>query len=274
MTELFRRYAEVTVGDTLLKGFRVQFKVEKSLAPEPNTVDVAVTNLSAETRAALQQKGAQLVLVAGYEDTAEVLFVGDVRYISHVHTSADWVSRFQCGDGGAAFAGARTVESFGPGTPVRAVVERLARDLKVGVGNAVDEAKKGDFRKAFDSFVNGVTLSGRSSDELTTLMRSAGLEWSIQDGHLQVLRPGATTAEGVVVLASGDGLNTGLVGSPEFGEKGILKAKALLQPGLRPGREVLLESATATGRFRIEKATHTGDLAGQDWYTEVELARL
>jgi hypothetical protein len=270
VSALFHRSVAVTFGTRRVTGLRVQFKVQKSLVPEPNTVDVSITNLAADTRAAMQAKGTKLLLEAGYLDATEVLFYGDVRTISHVRQGPDWISRFQCGDGEAAIAGSRVNESHAPGAKVSDVVTGLAKGMGVGLGNALDEVKKGNFRGGLDEFVNGVTLSGKTSSALSQTLKSAGLEWSIQDGQLQLLRPGTATTEDVVVL----GPRTGLIGSPEFGEKKHLKAKTLLVPGLRPGRRVEIVSATATGLFRVEKVVHTGDTAGQDWYSECELGRL
>lgn len=64
---------------------------------------------------------------------------------------------------------------------------------------------------------------------------------------------------------------TGLLDSPEIGDHGHVKAKALLIPDLVPGRLVVLESELARGTYRIEKAEYTGDTAGEDWDVELDL---
>jgi hypothetical protein len=55
-----------------------------------------------------------------------------------------------------------------------------------------------------------------------------------------------------------------------LGEDGYLKVKSVLQPGLRPGRGLQLQSAAYSGLFRIEKVKHEGDTHGQTWTSDIE----
>jgi hypothetical protein len=135
--------------------------------------------------------------------------------------------------------------------------------MKVDPGNAASAATA-------DSFLTGYVAHGRASTELERLLSARGLEWSIQDGRLQVLPKRGTTAQ--VVSLSPD---TGLVGSPEYGtpdKKGaasVLKVKALLQPQIKPGGKIRIDSANIHGVFfRVEEVEHRGDTAGGDWYSD------
>lgn len=270
MPTMFGRQAAITVHDRKITGLRMQFKVDKTSKPDPNTLDLTIYNLSADTRARLAAtKRPQVIVEAGYQQT-EQLFKGDARTVYSVRQGPDWLTKVQCGDGERAYQFGRTDESFAPGTKTDAVVKRLVSDMGVGVGNALKKLKDGDFSGAMSTFVNGFTVSGNSADQFDRIMKSSGLDWSIQDGELQVLKPGTATDESAVLLTP----DTGLVGSPEVGEDGVVKFTSLLQPGMRPGRKVQLKAAAMNGLFVLQRVTHQGDTHGLEWYTICEAKAL
>lgn len=272
MAVLYERRVVVIVDTLRVDGLRVQFKAEKTLKKEPNTLDLSITNLSAQTRAGMQKKGAKVVVLAGHADQIGQIFAGDARTIDHVRKGPDWVTRIQCGDGERAYRYALTNKSFKAGTTVADVVKALANDLGIGVGNALAQIAAQNPR-GFAQYINGHAAYGNAARELDKVLRTAGFTWSIQDGQLQLLRVDETTKDSLALFSPA----TGLIGSPEHGapdKKGkasVLKVKALLSPLVRPGRRVKLESESATGVYRAEKVTHQGDTAGQDWYTDMEL---
>lgn len=272
MTVLYDREAFVFVDDRRIEGLRLKFKADKSLKSDPNTLDLHVFNLSAETRAGMKTRGAQVILVAGYRGDSEIVFSGGARTVDHVRTGAEWDTHIQCGDGEIAYRTSLSSFSFGPGTKWKDVVGRLSGDLKVKAGDALAKVKKGDLNGSIDTFLQGYTANGPTVREIDRVMKAAGLEWSIQDGKLQILRPAKATEETVIVLSP----TSGLIGSPDHGtpekDKGVpvLKARSLLRGGLRPGRSMKIESAAIRGFYRIEKVTHEGDTHGPEWYSSVE----
>lgn len=272
MSDLYLRRAIVTIDSLRVEGLRVAFKADKTLKPEPNTLDLKVYNLAKASRAQMQSKGAKVILQAGYQDHVEVVFQGDARTIDHVRSGPDWITHVQCGDGERAYRNSRINASFAPGTKVQDVLRTLVKSLGLNSGNALDEIGKGGFREGFDQFLNGYAASGNSATELTRLLDSAGLDWSIQDGALQVLKDSETAKNTAVLLSAA----TGMVGSPEHGSPNkrglasVLKVKSLLQPSVRPGSLVQVEAIGISGLFKAEKVTHQGDTAGPEMYTSVE----
>ncbi len=117
-------------------------------------------------------------------------------------------------------------------------------------------------------------LSGNVRRMLTDFCRSAGLEWSVQDGKVQILDAGRTLSDKAIELSP----KTGLIESPSVDfkvssktERGgaIVKAKALLIPELTPGKLVVFRSRSMSGGYRIEEVTYRGDSFGRDWYAEL-----
>jgi hypothetical protein len=263
MAQLFNRYIAVTVGTKKITGLRMTFKVVKSIKPEPNTAEITIYNLSADTRTALQTAKVPVQIEAGYVGQAEVLFRGELRKPVSVGRGADWVTTFTSGDGDVAYRSARLDKSFAPGTPMVEAFKEGAKRLGVGLGDSLAKIAQARGREGTVDFPNGETFSGQLVRELDRIAKTAGVEWSIQDGVLQVTPLGQPTDEQSILLSAA----TGLVGSPEAGEKGAIKATSLLQPGIRPGRLLQLDAVNLRGAFRVESVEHTGDNFAQPWYS-------
>lgn len=275
-TSLYRRDWYVIIGDHKVAGLRMRFKVEKTLLGDPNTLDLHVYNLSAATRSKMQKRGVPVVLVAGYKDNAQVIFSGDVQAVDHLRDGANWDTHLQSGDGAEVFRTAFSSHSFKAGTTWKDVAGTIAKDLGINVGDAVSKLGTGDFAGAIDVFLKGYTAHGPAVAEFDRVMRAGGLEWSIQDGKLQIVKGRNPTSDEAVKLSP----STGLVGSPDHGspekdgQPSLLKVRSLLQGGIRPGRAVVLEAAAVSGRYRAAKVTHEGDTHGGEWYTGMELEPL
>lgn len=267
---LFDRVCSVTVGDVRITDLRMRFSVKRTIFREPNTIELVITNLSAVSRAALQVARVPVTVEAGYQGTSRVLFVGTARRIEHRKTGVDWETKLQSGDGELQLKGARVNTTLAPGASFQDAVRAVASSMGVAMGNLTEKLKGQDLAGAFASFSGGVALHGSAAMQLDRLLDTAGYGWSIQDGVLQLLRDDETTSDEAVLLSP----QTGLVGTPEFGEWRTVLARSLLQPDLRPGRRVQMESDAVTGLFRVQAVTHRGDTHGADWYSDVELKRL
>lgn len=248
---------------------RVQFKVEKNLRKEPNTAEVKITNLSPRSRVNFQQLGVAFVLQAGYETTLSTVFVGDVRIANSAQEGPDWITTLQAGDGERAYAHPRVNDSFRAGTDKIAVVKKIAGAFGLDVGNLDKQISKYLGGQRHET---GYVARGRASSELDRALRAAGLDYSIQDGKLQVLKPGEATTELAVEVTP----ESGLIGSPQMcsptkkGKKATIKFRSLLQPSVKPGGRVVVGSAAYRGTVLVEQVTHAGDTRGQDWYSDVE----
>lgn len=261
-------------GESVRPTLGVAFKVIKDSQKEPNPAEVTIWNLTRETRAAIERskelKGsAGLVsLDVGYTGAVFRLFVGDLIHVSTQRQGAEWVTLLQIHDGSVQYRSARINESMGPGTLLSDAIKKAADAMGLPLGNLLSHVT--NRRSGWASFGRGVVLSGPAQAELDKLLRTAGYEWSIQDGQLQVLAPDETLAEKIVVLNE----SSGLIGSPERstkeGETGHVKARSLLQPGLTPGRRVRIEGEAIKGDFKVLRTLYTGDSWGPEWYAEIE----
>jgi hypothetical protein len=267
MTQLFQRAVWVIVDDLQVKDLRVAFKVTKTLGKEPNSCEVTITNLSETTRARLRGIGSMVGVFAGYGEQVQQLFSGAARRINHIHERPEWHTTVECGDGEQGFLWGRVSESFKAGTRWKDVVRAVAKSFVTDQGNLEDK-----LAGLNDTMVNGYTAHGRSVAVLDKLLKGRQLSWSIQDGRLQLLGPGEANTDSITVLTP----DTGLVGSPAFcspskkGDPDVLKVRALLQPQLRPGSRIRIQSGVISGQFRVSELRHEGDTHGQPWYTDIE----
>ena len=285
-TRLFDREVVVNIGGRRIASrsaatgerkpiLRVQFKIERNLQKEPNSADISIFNLSKESRAAVQEKGRPAEIEAGYFGNTSLIFKGDLDYGSTVRTGPDWVTTFQATDGGKQYRAARINTSFDAGSATKDILRTVADSLGLGLGNISEELGKNLPRITATQYVKGLVLSGQASLAFEKIAKRAGFEWSIQDGQIQLTRPGkALDPNAAIVLNQG----TGLIGSPEQGEKGLIKLRSLLQPELLPGKRIQVQAGARNAAgvpeidafFRIEKSLFLGDTWGSDWYSDLE----
>jgi hypothetical protein len=270
VTQLFERRAEINVGGLLVSDLRVAFKVEKTARRTPNKCEVRIWNLNPDHRRQLEQlattrRAVPVQINAGYREALSTVYLGELRTARTERDGPNLITTLAGGDGERA-SGARVSRAFGPGTPLDTVLGYVADALGVGRGNSVEAFSRALLGGGVREFAHGTVVHGRAVDELDGLARSAGLEWSIQDGALQVLPLGAPLNTTAVVLSA----SSGLVGVPTVDARGVLKARALLLPDLVPGRLVEVEGEILRGRYRIDKANLSGDTGGKDWHVAIE----
>lgn len=260
-------YTLQTVNRLEISGLRIGFKVIKDSQPQPNNVEISIYNLAPASRAALEEKGCRILLLAGYADQVSQIASADIRIAQSQKLGVDWVTKIEAGDGERAIKFARVKESWAPGTPVSEVISKTVQALMLDPGNALAKAKQ-----ISAQYSSGYVQNAKASDELTSLLEPHGYDWSVQDGRIEVLKKDEALPETAPLLSP----DTGLIGAPEMGtpakagEKPVLKVRSLLQPRIRPGQRFQLRSASRNGVFIARKVTHAGDTFGNDWYTDIE----
>lgn len=267
MTALLGRSWRAIVGPLEIADLDVQFSLTRNLKSEANTGSISVWNLSGDNRKRLQElasSGVPVQLWAGYEDPgASMIFSGVLYHVDTRRDGPDLVTTIETGDQNRA---GRKVVSFSlvKGSTPEQAIRKLAKALGVSTGN-LDDIVAG---KVFPSGkkLGSTGFFGAAADEMTRLCRSVGLEWSIQDGALQLLPFDRPLTGQAVVLSSA----TGLVQAPTLDNEGKLTAQSLIIPGIAPGRVIKLDAEFVKGNFRIESVTYVGETAGSAWYCNIE----
>lgn len=268
---LLDRFLDLQVDTIRIKGtppvaLRVEFDATKTLKKEPNSCEVKIYNLSPEHRTALSKVKSPVVsLTAGYKDQHTSIFYGQAIHVHHERRGPAIVTVVSTTDGGEKFQTARIQKSFGPRTKAGDVLRALSSALGVKPGNLATAVSKLNSGKAADVYIQGVTLAGHVPNFLDHLCRSAGLEWSIQDGALQFLDVGKALAGEAIVLHEGL-----LTTTPSVSSKNVAEGQTYIQRDFLPGRQVQIRSEFVNGAYRLEKCKYSGDTGADNWFVDFE----
>jgi hypothetical protein len=257
-----------TIGNALeIEGLHITFKATKHLAKEPNKAEIKIFNLSAHTRAQVEKLPLKVVLQAGYDGVARLLFTGNLTSaFSTREGRSDIVTTLIVGDGMRAFAHARMNRSYRPPIQVKRVLDDAAKSMGLQLPREVERSI--ELRQAL---ANGISTRGATRDVLTRLLAPYGYSWSIQNGQLQVLKDEQLKPGRAFVINQ----QTGLIGkvqktTPEKPKKkSEIKFDALLYPELFPGAEAQIEAEFFQGRIKMTDIEATGDNRTGDWTSSV-----
>ncbi len=255
---------------------RCEFKVKKTLKPDPNTCTVKIYNLAEASRFLLESADKLMLrLEAGYVDTGtSQLFLGEVRNAWSQAESTEIVTTITTGDSAKEIQEARLSITTGAGVSVDIAMRAIVAAMKIGPGNieqAIALVRAGGAAQFYGA---GSAVSGNAGQIMTDTCRSAGLEWSVLDGNLQILLRNKPSSPQAINLSA----STGLVGSPQVdfsssskAKKGGLqvKAKCFIMPDLNPGKLVVFDSKFVTGGYRIEEVEYEGDTHADPWHAHL-----
>lgn len=237
-------------------------------------MSLQIFNLSDASRSQMTAHNMSVVLEAGYgnppDSTRAIIFSGNSRLCDHKHESTEWETKIQCGDGEQLFQAVHISKSYSSLQPLVQAIRDVAGQLNINIGNL--NAALNDGGLPFQKFEHGLSLNGSGIDVFDSLMKTAGYDWSIQQGALQIIKKNDQLIETAVVLNK----DTGLIGSPEHSnphkskKPSFLTARSLLNPKIRPGCTVRMDSIQVKGDFIVQKVVHTGDSHGADWTSHFE----
>ena len=277
MSELFDRRVAVTIGPAGGEGvrvderFNIEFLVRKSVGSELNRIDCSIFGLSEQTRNQIVRPGNVIQIEAGYVAGPELIVIGDVTRTVVENRFPEIITIIEAGDGAHELRDRKINISFAEGVTVERILEQVAGNL--ALGRRVTGSRRGLNQR----YEKGVSFSGPARQVLDKITGRAGLSWSIQDGDLQILdRVDASQGRGVLLTP-----DTGLIESPRklddeesFTERrrgAGYEVVSFLNPKIRPGEVVVIESRDVSGQFRVDTVEHSGSVRGQDWYSTAEV---
>lgn len=263
----------------ILNGLRVSFSIQKSLAYSANTAIIKVWNLSQNHRNELFNYGDSVTLYAGYErgNGLELLFVGDTTNVSHIFDPPEIISTFECADGDRFINNVNVVVSEAAGTPALLVLQQIAKQMGIIYNN----------HPAVDNLVYPYCFSniGNCKFALNKVCDYLGLQWSVQNGQLQVIpQQGVLPGTPIEINRS-----TGMQGIPQrftyrkvYAQSSVdrprtgYRVNVALLPSILPGNSITLTSEYLgiKGLFAVENVRHEGDTYGAIWSSQLEVNQL
>ncbi|WP_318253688.1 phage protein [Rhizobium gallicum] len=251
---------------------RIEFNIDKDTSSSPNSAEITIFNLSESHRNSVGKEFDAITLEAGYippegDGNVGVIFKGAVRDVEHRREGPNILTIISCGDGSKALRRATISKSFPKGTPVKDVVDELAKQIeKEGVSRGEwkfpDDVESKKFKRPY-------AVCGSCVRELDTIGRGNGFYWNVQNETMEIV-PGDGFIGDVVLISP----ETGMIGTPAITDNGV-RVSALLNPGIRPNRRVQLKSETLEmngddGMYRVTSASYSGN--NMDGEMKVDIA--
>ena len=91
----------------------------------------------------------------------------------------------------------------------------------------------------------------------------------LEEAVAQAVPLGGALARDAILLSA----DTGMLESPKIVNRRTVQVSALIQPGLVPGQQVVLQSQVIGGTWRISEAEYAGDTHGNDWTVALTMHR-
>ncbi len=258
-----------------IEGLRITFSVKKDLKKDANETSIKVYNLG-PSRKKIWGMHSEIQLLAGYASHCGLLrvFNGDITEVWDSIEGVDVITNIVARDGYKALTQTAFTASYSAGTSSKKVQDDIVSALGLPV----------KFSKAIQGspLLQGFAHFGTAESALDKLVARHGLEWSVQDRHVQILEQGEGNDDSrdIVLLTP----QSGLIGSPERLNRQESEPKneevlngwrirSLLNPDIRPGSWVAVRSKAIpeVTAFRVDAVEHKGDTHGQDWESVADL---
>ncbi len=220
---LFDRIVSLTVGQSggkgvELSGLRIIFAIEKTCSETLNNSTIKIYNLAPASRAIVETVNNAVILKAGYvQDVgAKQIFVGIIRRSLTRREGPDWVTELELDDGLIAYRDSKQTFSFPKNTSGLAVLRSVAGSFGLPVRPLPEFTDK--------AYTGGFAFVGRSREAMAKVCNYLGLEWSIQNQEIQILKKGGSVPRVALVLSE----STGMIDSPELEAKTMSEKAAAI----------------------------------------------
>ena len=247
----------------------VNFSLQKSDLETQNTGRVTLWNLNPSQLAVLNEKDCVVSLKAGYGSKLALIFAGIVSYVSTTIDSADRKTEIEVIDNLVEIRDTYVSVSYNGTVNWKIIFDDVAAQMGVAVSYS--------YNAEFVDISNGFSFVGLARDIMTKGCKCCNLSWSIQNGVMQVKKPGDVMSREVYVLSP----DTGLLGIParvvitqdEATGKNTLgwDVEYFLNSAINIDAYVKLESETVTGYFRVYSLEISGDNVSGDWICKARL---
>lgn len=247
----------------------INFSLQKSDLETQNTGRVTVWNLNKSQLAVLNEKDCVVSLRAGYGNQLPLIFAGIVSYVCTSLDSADRKTEIEVIDNLVEVRDTYVTVSYNGTVNWKTIFDDVAAQMGVAISYS--------YNAEFVDIANGFSFVGLARDIMTKGCKCCNLSWSLQNGVMQVKRPGDVMSKEVFVLSP----DTGLLGIPARVVLTQEDATATNQLGwdveyflngaINIDDYVKLESGTVTGFFRVYSLEISGDNISGDWICKARL---
>ena len=256
-------------GSEVPMPLRIRFDIEKTDLETPNTGKISIWNLSLAHIAELEKTNCIASLNAGYNSKRPLVISGLVIHCVTEDDGADRRTDIEVEDSLVSLRDTYVTISYSGKTNSKTILDDVANQMGVAVTYS--------YNAEFADLPNGYAYVGQARNVLTKICNTSNLVWSLQNGILQIKKPGDTLSKEVFMLSA----QTGMVGSPRrFTSTATDDSKKddsgwevdyLMNTAINIDDYVYLQSKKATGYFRVYSVKITGDTHGNSWICTAKL---
>lgn len=260
------------IGETSLTQpipLHVNFQFQRTELQAANTGKVTVWNLNDAHLAVLNETDCYLIFRAGYGTKLPKVFSGTVSYATTTNDGADRKTEIEVIDSLIEMRDTYVSVCYNGVVSWRKIFDDVAKQMGIAVSYS--------YNVKFKSVHNGFSFVGPAKEILEKGCDSCNLEWSIQNGVLQIKRPGDVMSKEVFLLTP----DTGLIGIPArvvlsqdqaTGKNSLgWDVTFLMNAAINIDDYVKVESKTVTGYFRVYSMDIVGDNLSGDWTCKARL---
>lgn len=263
---LYDRVINVVYGDTqvsnLVTDLRVNFDILKTNTNISNRSTISIYNLNESNRASIHELNTQIIVSAGYANATgpKIIFMGDVLRVNHANQFPDIITKIESGDGILELRQARAPISFATEIDAFSVLQQAAKLLGLPI-QEMPTAVSGSYK-------NGFQHTGSVKLAIDTICKRFNLDWSIQNGKLQVISKSGVSQQAPIIIDSSNGLLEKIekVGDIQeyliadiSHESPTYKFKCLLNADITPGCSVTINDGIISGTYKVRSVQHQGD---------------
>ncbi len=255
--------------------FKCVFEVLHDFGGFNSYGDIAIYNLSADTANTGFSRGSKVTLRAGYMDTIDAIFIGQIKNVLRERRGPDTITRLICRGGRSVEDNNQINETLGKDATVIDILNACAAALDYPL--VIDESQFSDV----PAYAGGYSMSGDPRVYLDQLAETHGFTYVVENERIIVVREGQFRQGDVHIVSQ----FTGMEGIPEITEVGA-DVTTRLNPRINIGGRYRIESDLARfnfsnlyfqdipesagkGEYRIFRLAHTGDTWGDAWSTRI-----
>jgi hypothetical protein len=294
----YKRECEVIIGQGTVgqgisvKDLRITFEITKTIGRTPNAALIKIHNLTQAHENQIKGEFDEVLVNAGYQGGALLIFRGNIRHVFRYRQETDWITEIAAADGDRDFHNAFVNLSLAGGTSTSQLVDKV-------VGTFSDTTL-GPVTLKERSRIRGRVVSAMARDVLDDIAAESSAHWSIQDGQLHIVHVDSTLPDEAIVITA----ETGMLDAPQIDDKGI-KVRCLLNPRIKVNGKIWLNNNDVMlrvrkqraslpgakqpakkkqqrqiarldpdGVYKVYKLVHKGDTRGNEWETEVHCVAL
>jgi hypothetical protein len=239
----------------------ISFSCERADTDSSNTAKVSIWNLNAQHLAELNKDDCVVVLKAGYGTTMPLIFTGVVTFAKTSKDGSDVVTQVELVDDRVELRDTYVSVSYSGSVNCKKLIEDTASQMGLTLSFS--------YNATFKDIPNGYSYVGPARNVLTKACDTSGLTWSINNGVLQVKKPGDTMSRQVYELSA----DTGLINTPERvqisdssdGYEHGWDVEFLMNASINVDDYVYLNSSYVKGYFRVYSITIEGDNYEGSW---------